>query len=99
MSVGWAEPLQPRLPSVLLLDWAIQRFGHPVRIGLAIALSQVVLVVDLVLRGDRGVATGAAGAALILVTWTTMGFVYGKARPDADSPVDRAPYGRPSPLP
>lgn len=68
------------LLSVAVLDWAVQRFGQPVRAGLVIAASQIILVVDLVLRGERGMATGAAGAVLILVTWTAMGFAYGRVR-------------------
>lgn len=67
------------LLSVAVLDWASRRFGQPVRIALVIAASQVILVVDLVLRGERGIATGAAGSALILCTWLAMGFVYKKA--------------------
>lgn len=67
------------LLSVAVLDWACRRFGHPIRIALVIAASQIILVVDLVLRGERGVATGAAGSALILCTWLAMGFVYRKA--------------------
>lgn len=68
------------LLSVLVLDWASQQFGQPVKVALVIAASQIILVVDLVLRGERGPATGAAGSVLILVTWITMGFAYSKAR-------------------
>lgn len=71
------------LLSVVLLDWASQRSGHPLRSGLVIAFSQIILVVDLTLRGERGLATGAAGAVLILITWTVMGVVYGKILPKA----------------
>lgn len=77
---------------VLVLDWAIQRFGQPVKVALVIALSQIILVIDLVLRGERGLATGAAGSVLILVTWITMGFAYSRARSDADSPGVRATH-------
>lgn len=71
------------LLSVVLLDWASQRTGRPVTSGLVIAFSQIILVVDLTLRGERGLATGAAGAVLILITWTVMGVVYGKILPKA----------------
>ena len=67
------------LLSVAVLDWASRRFGEPVRIALVIAAAQIILVIDLVLRGERGVATGAAGSALIIVTWLAMGFVYRRA--------------------
>ena len=81
------------LLSVAVLDWGVQRFGQPLKVGLVIALSQITLVVDLVLRGERGVATGAAGAVLILVTWTAMGFAYGKAMPGREAAVDPAAGG------
>ena len=63
--------------SVLLLDWVSRQIGRPVKAGLIIAASQIILVsIDFVLRGERGIATGAASAVLILVTWTVMGAVY-----------------------
>jgi hypothetical protein len=97
-SVGWLPPpavgfLVYVLLSVLVLDWAIQRFGEPIKVGLVIALSQIILIVDLVLRGERGVATGAAGALLVLVTWTAMGFAYSKAFPEEGSTANRAAHG------
>jgi len=81
------------LLSVFVLDWAVQRFGQPFRVGLVIAASQIILVVDLVLRGERGFATGAAGAILILVTWTAMGFAYRKVLPDRKTAADQAAHG------
>ena len=64
--------------SVLLLDWVSQQIGHPVKAGVVIALSQIILVsIDFVLRGERGLATGMASAVLILITWIAMGSVYG----------------------
>lgn len=78
------------LLSVALLDWASQRTGQPVGSGLVIGFSQIILVVDLTLRGERGLATGAAGAVLILITWTVMGMIYGKMLPDVGPTVDEA---------
>jgi O-antigen/teichoic acid export membrane protein len=64
--------------SVLLLDWVSRQIGRPIKAALIIAASQIILVsIDFVLRGERGVATGAASAVLILATWTIMGAVYG----------------------
>ena len=81
----FGEPVPPALGllvyvslSVLVLDWASRRFGQPVKAALVIAAAQVLLIVDLTLRGDRGVATGAAGSLLTVCTWLAMGFVYGK---------------------
>jgi hypothetical protein len=72
--------------SVLLLDWASRQVGRPVQAALIIAASQIILVsVDFVLRGERGIATGAASAVLILVTWIAMGAVYGAVLSRAQS--------------
>lgn len=77
--------------SVLLLDWATGHVGRPVTAALIIAASQIILVsVDFVLRGERGIATGAASAALILVTWSLMGVVYGAVRSTVKSAGDQA---------
>jgi hypothetical protein len=63
--------------SVLLLDWASEHAGGPIRASMMIAASQIILVsVDFVLRGERSATTGAASAVLILATWGTMGAVY-----------------------
>jgi hypothetical protein len=64
--------------SVLLLDWVIRELGQPLKAALIISASQIILVsVDFVLRGERGMVTGAASAILILATWMAMGVVYG----------------------
>jgi hypothetical protein len=97
-SVSWVPPQAVGfsvyvLLSVFVLDWAVRQFGRPVKMGLVIALSQIILVIDLFLRGERGIATAAAGAVLILVTWTAMGYAYGKALPNRQSAVDQAAHG------
>ena len=77
--------------SVLLLDWVSREIGRPMKAALIISASQIILVsVDFVLRGERGIATGAASAVLILVTWTTMGAVYRAVLPDPRSRDDQA---------
>ena len=69
--------------SVLLLDWVSRQIRRPMKAALIIAASQIILVsVDFVLRGERNIATGAASAVLILVTWTTMAAVYRAVLPD-----------------
>ena len=82
------------LLSVLLLDWVSRQIGRPVKAALIIAASQIILVsVDFVLRGERGIATGVASAVLILVTWTMMGMVYRAVLPDARTGEDQALSG------
>jgi hypothetical protein len=67
------------LLSVLVLDRVSRHMRSTIRAALAIAASQIILVsIDFVLRGERGIATGAASAVLILVTWTVMAMVYDK---------------------
>jgi hypothetical protein len=66
--------------SVLLLDWATRQIGRPF----------ILVSVDFVLRGERGVATGAASAVLILVTWTLMAAAYGAILPETKPAADRA---------
>ena len=69
--------------SVLLLDWVSRQIRRPMKAALIIAASQIILVsVDFVLRGERSIATGAASAVLILVTWITMAAVYRALLPD-----------------
>lgn len=78
--------------SVLLLDWASRQVGRPMTAALILAASQIILVsIDFVLRGERGIATGAASAVLILVTWTLMGAVYRAVLPDTRTGEDQAP--------
>lgn len=98
-SVGWLPPQAVGfsvyvLLSVFVLDWGVRRFGQPVKMGLVIAFSQIILVIDLFLRGERGIATAAAGAVLILATWTAMGYAYGKAMSNRRSAVDPATHAK-----
>ena len=81
------------LLSVLLLDRVSRYMSSALRAGLTIAASQIILVsIDFVLRGERGIATGGASATLILVTWIVMAMVYDKVarnsvstRPDSSA--------------
>lgn len=80
--------------SVLLLDWVNQKVGDPIRAGLVIAFSQIILVsVDFVLRGDRGLATGGASAILILITWLGMGAAYGLVLRKSNPAQSQAAHG------
>lgn len=61
-----------------LFAWVVEQMESPVKAGLVIALSQILLVnVDYVLTGRRGLVTAAASTALLLVAWTLVGWVYG----------------------
>lgn len=58
--------------------WVVEQMESPVKAGLVIALSQILLMnVDYVLTGRRGLVTAAASTVLLLVAWTLVGWVYG----------------------
>lgn len=84
------EPLVPRVVGflissvlyILLFAWIVRAIRDPMKAALAIALSQLLLVdVDYLLSGERGLATAAASAVLLLVSWSATGWVYGRLRP------------------
>lgn len=64
------------LLSVLLFDWAVRRMKGPYAAAFLIGAAQYILVIDLTLRGARGLATAGASAVLIIVTWICVAFVY-----------------------
>jgi hypothetical protein len=83
-------PLVPRVVGflistvlyILLFAWIVRATGNPMKAALAIALSQLLLVdVDYLLSGERDLATAAASAMLLLVSWSATGWVYGRLRP------------------
>ena len=62
--------------SILLYDWVARRIRNFVATAFALGAAQYALVIDLTLRGDRGVATAGASAVLIVVTWASVAVVY-----------------------
>lgn len=64
------------LLSVLLFDWAVRRIKGPNAAAFVIGAAQYILVIDLTLRGARGIATAGASAVLITGTWVSVAFVY-----------------------
>ena len=79
MMPDWASLAVGFVLLILFFDWVNVSVGNPVRSGLIVALSQILLVdVLYVMNGTRGIAAGAASAALLIVGWTVIGIVYGK---------------------
>lgn len=79
MGPGWATLAITSILLVLFFDWANQFVGNPVRTGLIIAVSQILLVdVYYVLNGTRGVAAAAISAFLLVVGWLAAATVYAK---------------------
>ena len=64
---------------VTLFVWIAGEMGNPLKAALAVALSQLLLVdVDYVLTGRRGLVEATASAVLLFVAWAITGWVYGK---------------------
>ena len=79
MMPAWASLAIVSVLLVALFDWVNVSVGNPVRSGLIVALSQILLVdVYYVMNGMRGIAAGGASAVLLIVGWTVVGTVYGK---------------------
>jgi hypothetical protein len=51
--------------------------GHAVKAALTVAISQLLLVnVDYVLGGSRGITAGIVSSIVLLVAWGSVGVVY-----------------------
>ena len=64
--------------SVLLLDWAARQTRSSYSAAFVIASAQVIFILDLLSRGERGVLTAVAGTALLAMTWTCVAFVHAR---------------------
>jgi hypothetical protein len=62
--------------SVFLYDWAVRRTRGFFATAFVIGAAQYILVIDLTLRGERGLATAGASAVLIFATWVSVAYVY-----------------------
>ena len=63
--------------STALFDWTARQMGNAYRAAIVIATSQFIVInVDFVLSGKRGLTTGAASTVLIFVTWGCIAFAY-----------------------
>ena len=79
MIPGWVSLAVASVFLILLYDWVNGSVGSPVRSGLILTLSQILLVdVYYAMNGSRGLAAAGASAVLLIVGWTAVGIVYGK---------------------
>ena len=63
--------------TVLLFDWTARQMRNAYKAAFVVAAAQFLLVnVDFVLAGKRGVVTGAASTVLIAITWSCVAFAY-----------------------
>ena len=66
---------------IALFVWVTEQMGHALKAALTIATAQFLLVnVDNVLTGKRGLETAAASTVLLFVSWTVVGLVYQRLR-------------------
>lgn len=79
MVPAWLSLALASVVLVLFFDWVNLSVRNPVRSGIVVAISQILLVdFYYVLNGTRGLTAAAASAVLLLVGWSVVGFVYGK---------------------
>lgn len=65
--------------TVGLFDWIARQMRHAFKAAFAVAASQFVLVnVDFVLAGKRGLLTAGASALLMAATWASVALVYSR---------------------
>ena len=78
MMPAWASLAVVTVLLVIFFDWVNVSVQNPVRSGLIVSLSQILLVdVFYVMNGTRGIAAAGASAVLLLVGWVAVGMVYG----------------------
>jgi len=80
-STAWPAPIALAIYaglSVLLLDWAAQRLRSSYSAAFIIASAQIIFVIDLLTRGERGLLTAVAGALLLAVSWSGVAFVHSR---------------------
>ncbi len=63
--------------SIALFDWAAREIGNAYKAAFVVAASVFLVVdVDFVLSGKRGLMTAGASTILIALTWVSVAFVY-----------------------
>ncbi len=63
--------------SVALFDWAARQMRSAYKAAFVVATAQFLLVnVDFVLAGKRGLMTGIASTILLIVTWSCVAYAY-----------------------
>ena len=76
MPVGFAVSTAAH---VVLFVWLERALRSPVKAAAAIVLSQWILVnLDFVLSGKRGLTTAAASTVILVVSWSAVAWVYGR---------------------
>ena len=58
--------------------WAFNQIRSSYKAAMVLALPQIALIIDLLLRGDRGLLTTVAGSGLLLATWLITAAVHSR---------------------
>lgn len=62
----------------VIYGWSFKETGNSYKAAAIVVTPQVALIVDLMLRGDRGPLTALAGTVLLTVTWVVTAFIHSK---------------------
>lgn len=63
--------------SIVLFDWTARQMRNAYKAAFVVAASQFILVnVDFVLAGKRGLVTGLASTVLLVTTWICVAMAY-----------------------
>lgn len=63
--------------SIALFDWVARQLRSAYKAAFVVAASQFILVnVDFVFRGERGIMTAAASTVLLASTWLCVAYAY-----------------------
>jgi uncharacterized membrane protein len=63
--------------SIVLFDWIARQIGSAYKAAFIVGASQFILVnVDFVFRGERGLMTAGASTALMVATWIAVAYAY-----------------------
>ena len=69
--------------SIALFDWVARQLSNAYKAAFVVAASQFILVnVDFVFRGERGLMTAVASTVLLVATWVAVAYVYSFFAPD-----------------
>ena len=60
----------------LIYYWGYRETRNCFKAATIVVIPQAVLILDLMLRGDRGPITTAAGITLLIVTWYSTAFIH-----------------------
>ncbi|MEQ8205373.1 MAG: hypothetical protein RIA65_04290 [Woeseia sp.] len=76
--------------SIALFDWLAQQFQNAYKAAFTIAASQFILVnLDFVFRGERGLKTALASTVLLVLTWGSVAVVYSMVAKKSESEKSR----------